>query len=76
MVVRQVYTSNFDDDFLMRFSLFDGCDRLNQLGIPGNEVVRNVQVRKHTLRIFVINPLFHISQKAKITAKIAIVNRP
>ena len=40
----------------------------------------NVQVRNHTLRTFVINPLFHICQKEKIRlgikAVIASLSKP
>ena len=32
----------------------------------------NVQVKKRTLRTFVINPLFHISQKKKMALEIAV----
>jgi hypothetical protein len=42
--------------------------------------VANVQVRKHALGTFVVDPLFHIHPKEKIplknTAKLAGVNEP
>jgi hypothetical protein len=54
-------------DFLFSF---DGCERVNQ---------SNVQVRKHALSTFIINPLVGIHQEKmslKIAAKIASVNGP
>ena len=56
--------------FWLRFSPFDGCERVNQLRMFG--------WGKHALSTFVINSLIHIHQKEKIApeiaAKIASVN--
>ena len=37
--------------------------------------VRNVQVRNHTLRTFVMNPLVRIRQKEKMAGKFASVHK-
>ena len=54
--------------FLVQFSPFDGCERVNQS--------RMFKARQHELGTFVINPLVYICQKVKIATKIASVNEP
>ena len=54
----------YDCHFLLQFSPFDGCKRVNQLKCSG--------VGNHTLRTFVINSLIHICQKEKIARKIPV----
>ena len=45
----------------LQFSPVDGCERVSGTSGP----VRNVQMRNHTPRTFVISPLIHIHQKEK-----------